>query len=467
MDTNVINPQLEFYKSFVLGKRIAVVGLGVSNLGLIKMLNGFGAIVVGCDRRSEDDFDAKTLKMLKENTKQLFLGEGYLSHLKNQDIIFRTPGMHPNMPELTEAARNGTVITSEMETFFSICPCPIIAITGSDGKTTTTTLISEILKADGKNVFIGGNIGKPLLERISDITRGDYVVAELSSFQLQDMKHSAAVAVVTNVAPNHLDYHNGMDEYINAKKKIFKNQGDDGLLIVNAENEITNSFASEANGKVVKFSLKKRPENGAYVFNGRIYYNDDFIMNVSDIRLPGEHNVDNFLAAICATYNIASKTAMQKVAKTFKGVKHRLEFVRNFKGIEFYNDSIASSPTRTTAGLKSFDQKVILIAGGYDKKIPFDGFGEVIKDHVKFLILVGATAKKIRREVEETFEKCNEECIPIMDVPDLSYAVKAGAAVGEEGDIVLLSPACASFDMFKNFEERGEQFKQCVLGLKQ
>ena len=467
MDTNVINPQLEFYKSFVLGKRIAVVGLGVSNLGLIKMLNGFGAIVVGCDRRSEDDFDAKTLKMLKSNTKQLFLGEGYLSHLKNQDIVFRTPGMHPNTPELVEAANNGTVITSEMETFFSICPCPIIAITGSDGKTTTTTLISEILKADGKNVFIGGNIGKPLLERISDITSGDYVVAELSSFQLQDMSHSASVAVVTNVAPNHLDYHNGMDEYINAKKKIFKNQGDDGLLIVNAENKITNSFAAEANGKVVKFSLKKRPENGAYVFNGRIYYNDDFIMNVSDIKLPGEHNVDNFLAAICATYNIASKTAMQKVAKTFKGVKHRLEFVRNFKGIKFYNDSIASSPTRTTAGLKSFDQKVILIAGGYDKKIPFDGFGKEIKDHVKFLILVGATAKKIRREVEETFEKTGEECIPIMDAPDLSYAVKAGAAVGEEGDIVLLSPACASFDMFKNFEERGEQFKQCVLSLKQ
>lgn len=467
MNNEIKNPKIEFYKSFIVGKRVAVLGLGVSNLPLIELLNSFGAIVVGCDKKEKDSFDKKTLEMLENNTKKLFLGESYLSYLNNQDIIFRTPGIHPDTRELKEAANSGALVTSEMETFFSICPCPIIAVTGSDGKTTTTTLISEILKADGKNVFIGGNIGKPLLPEVTNIKPSDYVVVELSSFQLQDMKHSADISVVTNVAPNHLDYHKDMNEYIEAKKNVFKRQNKNGTLIINMENDITNGFENEAPGKVVKFSLKNRPENGAYLSNGRIFYNDDYIMRASDIRLPGLHNVDNFLAAISAVYSIVSKSAIIKVAKSFKGVKHRLEFVREFKGIKFYNDSIASSPTRTTAGLKSFDDKVILIAGGYDKKIPFDGFGNIIKEKVKFLILVGATSKKIRREVESVYENSQEECLPILDAPDLEYAVKASVAIGDEGDIVLLSPACASFDMFKNFEERGDKFKHYVLSLKE
>ena len=460
------NPKLEFYKNAVVGKKIAVLGLGISNLPLVKMLNDFGAIVVGCDRKKEEDFDDNALKTLHECTKQLYLGDSYLSSLCDQDIIIKTPGIHPDIPELKQAREKGVIITSEMEIFFSLCPCPIIAVTGSDGKTTTTTLISEILKTAGKNVFVGGNIGTPLLDKVGTMKGDDYVVVELSSFQLQCMKYSADVAVVTNVSPNHLDYHKDMEEYTNAKKNIFLNQSHSGKLIVNMENEITNSFENEASGKVVKFSLHNVPNDGAYLVDDKIYYNNDFIMHTSDIKLPGMHNVDNYLAAICATYDLVDKSAIVKVAKTFGGVGHRLEFVREVGGVKYYNDSIASSPARTTAGLKSFDDKVILIAGGYDKKIPFDGFGEIIKEKVKFLVLLGATAKKIRREVEKTYEASGEECLPIIDASDLEYAVKASAAVAEEGDTVLLSPACASFDMFKNFEERGNKFKELVLSLK-
>ena len=289
----------------------------------------------------------------------------------------------------------------------------------------------------------------------------DYVVVELSSFQLQCMSESAPISVVTNVAPNHLDYHKDMDEYTNAKKNIFLNQKDDGKLIINMENEITNSFEKEANGKVVKFSLKQRPKDGAYLQDGKIYYNDEFIMNEKDIRIPGIHNVDNFLAAISATYDIVKKSSIVKVAKNFGGVAHRLEFIRETNGVKFYNDSIASSPTRTTAGLKSFDEKVILIAGGYDKKIPFDGFGKIIKEKVKCLVLVGDTKDKIKAEVEKEFN--GEDLIPVIMANDFEYAVKSAYAVSEKGDTVLLSPACASFDMFSGYEERGRVFKEYVL----
>lgn len=461
----IVNPKFKLYKETLLGKKIAVLGLGVSNLPLVKMLSDCGAIVVGCDKKEEGAFDKETLAMLKNHTKALYLGDSYLSHLNEQDCVIKTPGIHPDIPQLKEAREKDVLITSEMEIFFSLCPCKIIAITGSDGKTTTTTLISEMLKADGKNVFIGGNIGTPLLNRINEIRPDDYVVVELSSFQLQCMEQSADVAVVTNVAPNHLDYHKDMAEYTNAKKNIFLHQPKSGKLIINMENKITNSFEGEAKGEVVKFSLHNIPKNGAYLLDDKIYYNDDFIMYASDIKLPGIHNVDNFLAAISATYNLVEKSAIIKVARTFGGVKHRLEFVREFGGVKYYNDSIASSPTRTTAGLKSFNQKVILIAGGYDKKIPFDGFGEIIKEKVKCLILVGATSKKIRLEVERTFEKYKEKCMPIIQAQDFEYAVSAAKAVAEKDDIVLLSPACASFDMFKNFEQRGDKFKDIVLSL--
>ncbi len=459
------NPKFEFFKSTIIGKKIAVLGLGVSNMPLIKMLSEIGAVVTGCDKKEEKEFDMASLDILRKYTKNLYLGDEYLNHLNDQDIIFKTPGIRPDIPALKKARENGVLITSEMEVFFSVCPCTIIAVTGSDGKTTTTTLISEILKKSGKNVYLGGNIGTPLLDKASNMKSDDFAVVELSSFQLQTMDQSGDIAVITNIVPNHLDYHKDMDEYINSKKNIFLNQIKSNKLIVNMENDITNSFENEANGNVVKFSLHKKVTEGAYVLDNKIYFGDEFIMNTTDIRLPGIHNVDNFLAAICATYGLCTKDDIVYVAKHFGGVKHRLEFVRELDGIKFYNDSIASSPTRTTAGLKSFDQKVILIAGGYDKKIPFDGFGEIIREKVKTLILVGATSEKIYEEVEKTFKKYGEKLIPAVKADSFEYAVKSAKAVAEKGDIVLLSPACASFDMFKNFEVRGDKFKDIVLKL--
>lgn len=457
----VYNPKFEIFKEEVLGKNVGVLGIGVSNLPLIEFLNNLGAYVTAFDKRSADKFDDGTLEILKKNTKGMILGEDYLDRLDGMEIIIKTPGIHPDTPQLVRAAENNVIVTSEMEIFMGVCPCKTIGITGSDGKTTTTTLIYEMLKTEGYNCHVGGNIGRPLLADIELIDPDDVVILELSSFQLQSMRHSPDVAVITNIAPNHLDYHKNMDEYINAKKNIFTHQDRNGKLIVNMENEITDSFENEAAGEVIKFSLFNRPSHGAYVYRSKIYFDGEPILRKSDIKIPGEHNVDNYLAAICAVNGLVKKETVSKVARTFGGVPHRLELIREFNGVKFYNDSIASSPTRTAAGLRSFKNKVILIAGGYDKKIPFDGFGEVVADKTKAVVLVGATAEKIRSEIAKTLQK-RETSEPLIICTTLAEAVKSAYSLADDGDTVLLSPACASFDMFKNFEERGNAFKEIV-----
>lgn len=321
-----------------------------------------------------------------------------------------------------------------------------------------------MLKTEGYNCHVGGNIGRPLLADVELISPSDIVILELSSFQLQSMVHSPDIAVVTNVAPNHLDYHKDMEEYTNAKKNIFTHQNVNGKLIVNMENEITDAFENEASGEVIKFSLRERPKHGAYLYRSKIYFDDEPILRKADIKIPGEHNVDNYLAAICAVHGLVKKETVSKVARTFGGVPHRLELIREFNGVKFYNDSIASSPTRTSAGLRAFKNKVVLIAGGYDKKIPFDGFGEIVVKKTKAVVLVGATAEKLREEIEKTLAK-HEINEPVITCTTLTEAVKSAYSLADEGDAVLLSPACASFDMFKNFEERGNAFKEIVANL--
>lgn len=460
----VKNPKFELFKTEVLGKNVGVLGVGVSNLPLIEFLNGLGAYVTAFDRRTADKFDEGTLEILKKNTKGMVLGEDYLDRLDGMEIIIKTPGIHPNTPQLVRAAENNVIVTSEMEIFVSICPCKTIGVTGSDGKTTTTTLIYEMLKTEGYNCHVGGNIGRPLLADVELISPSDIVILELSSFQLQSMVHSPDIAVVTNVAPNHLDYHKDMEEYTNAKKNIFTHQNVNGKLIVNMENEITDAFENEASGEVIKFSLRERPKHGAYLYRSKIYFDDEPILRKADIKIPGEHNVDNYLAAICAVHGLVKKETVSKVARTFGGVPHRLELIREFNGVKFYNDSIASSPTRTSAGLRAFKNKVVLIAGGYDKKIPFDGFGEIVVKKTKAVVLVGATAEKLREEIEKTLAK-HEINEPVITCTMLTEAVKSAYSLADEGDAVLLSPACASFDMFKNFEERGNAFKEIVANL--
>ena len=441
------------YFTALQGKRIAVMGLGVSNRPLVRLLLEFGCQVTGCDRTPREKLDAQVLELEKAGC-TLRLGDTYLDDVQ-ADVVFRTPGMHPGNPALEALRQRGAVVTSEMEAFFSVCPCPILAVTGSDGKTTTTTLSAEMLKADGKTVWLGGNIGTPLLDRVPQIRETDFAVVELSSFQLMDMTHSPCRAVITNLAPNHLDVHKDMEEYVEAKKRIFTFQNTGDLLVLNADNAITADLVG--NGATRHFSRQGKDAH-IRMENGVIYRAGVAVLSAADILLPGVHNIENYMAAIAAVEGLVSDEAIRHVAKNFGGVEHRIELVRMKDGVRFYNDSIASSPSRTMAGLRSFPDKVILIAGGYDKNIPYDVLGPEICEHVKKLFLCGTTAPKIRAAVE----KCAGQKPEMVDCGHFDAAVRAAAAAAEAGDVVLMSPASASFDEFPNFMVRGQRFKTII-----
>lgn len=452
----------------IKGKTVAFIGIGTSNLPLIKLFADKGAKVVACDKKDLASLGENGLKA-KEYGAELVLGDNYLSNIK-ADIIFRSPGTPFYKDELIKLRESGAVLTSEMEVFFDLCPCKTIAVTGSDGKTTTTTIISEMLKAAGKNVHLGGNIGKPLLPEIETINPADYAVVELSSFQLISMRKSPDIAVVTNLAPNHLDIHKDMEEYIESKKNIILHQNAFAKAVLNLDNEITNGFSKDVRGRLAKFSIKEKLFNGAYLDGTTICYSDygkiTEIMNIKEIKIPGMHNVENYLAAIAAVWGIVNVDTIAAVAKTFGGVEHRAEFVREYRGVKYYNDSIASSPTRTALGtLSLYDEKIIIIAGGYDKHIPYEPLGPVINDKVKVLILLGDTAPKIEAAVKSA-DNYNADEIKIINVENMEQAVSAAVENAKQGDIVSLSPASASFGLYKNFEERGNHFKSIVNGLK-
>ena len=457
-----MNERVSAYFDALRGKRIAVLGIGVSNRPLIRMLLARGLDVSAYDKTPREALDDEVLQLERDGA-ALHLGADYLDGL-DADVIFRTPGMRPDLPQIKRLTDRGAVLTSEMEAFFAVCPCKLIAVTGSDGKTTTTTLIAEILKHAGKTVWLGGNIGTPLLPQAERMQPEDVAVVELSSFQLMTMTQSADVAVVTNLAPNHLDVHRDMAEYVAAKENVFLHQSPDGLLILNMDNAITNGFAAKARGRVVKFSRLGVPEHGVYLQGGVIFRDGKKIMDAADIRIPGVHNIENYMAAACAVEGLASDADIDAVARSFTGVEHRIELVRELDGVRYYNDSIASSPSRTIAGLHSFPQKVILIAGGYDKHIPFDALGGEICTHVKTLILCGATADKIRSAVTgaENYAPGQPE---ILQADELAHAVRMAKDAAAPGDVVTLSPACAAFDQFKNFMVRGARFKELVRAL--
>ena len=452
--------QFDAYFRSLKDKKILVLGLGVSNRPLVRLLLSYDCSVTGCDRTPREKLDSEVLEL--ENLGcTLKVGDDYLANLQ-ADVVFRTPGMHPNIPALTQLRASGAKITSEMDVFFALCPCKIIAVTGSDGKTTTTTLIAEMLKAAGKTVWLGGNIGTPLLPICDQIQSSDFAVVELSSFQLMDMTHSAHVSVVTNLAPNHLDVHKDMDEYVQAKTNIFNFQTGEDTLILNADNAITAAFTG--NGKTRYFARVGTTDNGVCLQGGSIVRDGKTVLNTEDILLPGVHNVENYMAAILAVEGLVDDDTIRHVAKTFGGVEHRIELVRIKDGVRYYNDSIASSPSRTIAGLRSFSEKVLLIAGGYDKHIPYDVLGPEVCSHVKKLYVNGATAGQIRAAVEAApaYRTGEPEIIDCKDFTDAVYKAAADAA---SGDVVLMSPASAAFDQFKNFMERGAYFKKLILEL--
>ena len=457
--------------NLIKGKKVAFIGAGVSHKTLIKEFVELGAHVTLCDqKKSVEDFGdyAATIKELGID---LSLGENYLDGFKGQDIIMRTPGFVGYFEKpLQDAMAAGTMVTSEVELFFQFCPCEIVAVTGSDGKTTTTTLISKFYEAAGRKVHLGGNIGAALLPMLPEVSPDDVAVVELSSFQLISMHQSPNIAVVTNVTPNHLDHHKDMQEYIDSKKNIILHQNAFSKAVLNLDNEITNGFSDSVRGQLAKFSVKENVSNGAFLDGDTICYNDygkiTRIMNIHDIKIPGMHNVENYLAAISAVWGLVDTETMAAVAKTFGGVAHRAEFVREVDGVKYYNDSIASSPTRTALGtLSLYSRKICIIAGGYDKHIPYEPLGPVINDKVKLLILLGDTAPKIEKAVKEASNYDADE-IEIVNVTNMEEAVAVARERSTKGDIVSLSPASASFGLYKNFEERGNHFKSIVNALK-
>lgn len=458
----------EEYLTTLRGKQVAVIGIGVSNIPLIKLLLRKGIAVTACDKCQREAYDDQPLlRELERMGAKLRMGSEYLDEL-TQDVIFRSPGIRPDIPAFEQAKAKGAIITSEMEVFFQVCPCKTIAVTGSDGKTTTTTIIAKLLEAAGYHVHLGGNIGRPLLPDIESIQPDDLAVLELSSFQLMTMDTSADIAVVTNLAPNHLDVHKGMEEYIAAKKNIFAHQNPQQKVILNRDNDITNSFVSEAKGQVVLFSRQNPMETGVVLEDGVICVKKDgtirTVLPTADILLPGVHNIENYQAAIAAVDGLVPDETIRAFAASFGGVEHRIELVRERRGVKFYNDSIASSPSRTMAGLRSFQQKVILIAGGYDKHIPYDVLGPDLVAHVKAMVLTGATAPKIQAAAEQA-EGFDPQALPIYTIDDFTEAVHQAAELAQPGDIVILSPASASFDKFKNFMVRGDTFKELVRAL--
>ena len=446
----------EQYFTSLKNKKVAVLGLGVSNQPLVRLLLQYGCDVTGCDRTPREKLEESVLELERLGCK-LSLGDTYLDNI-DADEVFRTPGMHPGNPALEALRRRGAEVTSEMEVFFEVCPCRIFAVTGSDGKTTTTTLISEMLKASGNTVWLGGNIGTPLLPLTQQMKKADFAVVELSSFQLMDMRRSPCRAVITNLAPNHLDVHKDMQEYIDAKRNIYDFQDENGLLILNVDNDITAGMMGK--GTTRFFSRQGKAvhvrQEGDMIFRG-----GDPVLDVKDILLPGVHNIENYMAAIAAVEGLVPDDVIRQVAKNFGGVEHRIELVRIKDGVRYYNDSIASSPSRTIAGLRSFREPVMLIAGGYDKHIPYDVLGPEICAHVKKLYLGGATGPLIRAAVENcsAYTPGHPE---IEDCGNFDAAFYAAVRDAKEGDIVLMSPASAAFDQFKNFMVRGDHFKKLV-----
>ena len=460
------NEKLEEFNNFLDGKQVAIIGMGVSNIPLLDYFYDKNAKVTVFSSNALSD---EIMEKINKYRYEVEIGENNLKRLKGFDIIFRSPSALPTKHEFQSAVKKGAILTSEIEMVLKLAPCKIIGVTGTEGKTTTTSLIYEICKKAGYNCFLGGNIGKPIFTKINQMKPEDIVILELSSFQLMGMTVSPNIAVVTNIFPDHLNVHKSYEEYQDAKKSIFRNQTEEGIVILNKDNEITEKFADEVKGKTIFFSSTKKLKNG-YVYDRE----DGFIkkctdgkcekiLNKNDIKLRGIHNYENICSALAATETVASKEAQIEAVKNFKGVEHRLEFVREIDGVKYYNDSIGTSPASTIAGLNAFDENIILLAGGSDKGLDYKEIGEVIAKKVGTLILTGPTAQKIEEATKQALSE--EKSIKIIHTNNLEESVKVAKEKARSGDIVLLSPASASFDAFKNFEERGNYFKTLVNNL--
>lgn len=463
-----INKKLEEFNKFLDSKKVAIIGMGVSNLPLLDYFYDKNAKVTVFDKNTPSD---EIMEKINKYRYEVEIGEYNLSRLNGFDIIFRSPSVLPTREELVTAANKGAIITSEIEMVLKLAPCKIIGVTGTEGKTTTTSIIYEILKSSGKNCFLGGNIGKPIFTEIKNMKPEDIVVLELSSFQLMGMEVSPDISVVTNMYPDHLNIHSSYEEYQQAKKNIFLHQNENGVVILNYDNEITRKFADEVKSNLVYFSSLQKLKNG-YVYDRKDetikrYANgkSENILKKQEIKLRGIHNYENICAALAATASIVDEKSQIKAIKEFNGVEHRLEFVRELNGVKYYNDSIGTSPASTIAGLNAFDENIILLAGGSDKGLDYTEIGETIAKKVRVLLLTGPTAEKIENATKLAMNKAGKETVEIIHCKDLQEAVSMANEKAKSGEIVLMSPASASFDAFKNFIERGIKFKEFVNNL--
>lgn len=460
-----VNEKLEEFETYIEGKNVAVIGLGVSNIPLLDYLKKLNCNVTVFDKKDLKDINEEAIKKLNTYSFKIINGDNALDKLKDFDIIFRSPSCRPDIPQIAKEVERGAILTSEIEMVLKLSPCKIIGITGTEGKTTTTSIIYEIIKKSGRKCFLGGNIGKPIFTQIKDMRPEDIIVLELSSFQLMDIDISPEISIVTNIHPDHLNVHKSYEEYREAKKNIFKYQNENGVVVLNYDNEFTRDFAKEVKGKVIFFSSKEKLNNG-YIYDT----SDETIKRCEDgvrrhiikkekIKLRGIHNYENICAALAATSSIVDVDTQVKAIEDFCGVEHRLEFVREINGVKWYNDSIGTSPASTIAGLNAFDEDIILLAGGSDKGLDYKEVGEAIAKKVKTLILTGPTSEKIETAVKEALSGGK---IEIYYTDNMQESVKLANEKANKGDVVLLSPASASFDLYKNFEERGNKFKELV-----
>jgi len=449
---------------------VALVGMGVSNRALARFLVSAGAQVVGFDVKPAHELGSVASEMAALGV-PLVTGPRYLEGIGDAfDAVFLSPGVDRRQPRLADMAerRPGSVST-EMALFFRLCPAPIIGVTGSSGKTTTTTMIGRILERGRRPVWVGGNIGTPLIDRVHQMDEGHWAVVELSSFQLEWLQESPHIAVMTNFSPNHLDVHPSLDAYRAAKGRIFAFQKPSDWAVYNADDPETARLAARGSGAAFPFSRRRTLDKGAFLDGQRLVVRgcdgaQHLVLDVRELQVPGRHNVENALAAAAVGYlcGIAPE-AIGEALRTFRGVPHRLEWVRTVDGVRYVNDSIATSPARAAAGLRAFDAPIVLIAGGYDKKLPFDPLVEAVAGaRMRAVILLGATADAIAEALNRLGP---DRRPPIYRVSSLAEAVERAHRVARRGDVVLLSPACASYDMFPNFEVRGETFRRLVAEL--
>ena len=462
---NFRNEKLEEFNEYIKFRKVAIIGLGVSNLPLLDYLYEKKANVTVFDEKSIEAIPKEIMDKVTTYQFAFSLGKNCFEKLKGFDLIFRSPSCLPTRFELEQEENRGAIVTTEIEMLMKMCPCKIIGVTGSDGKTTTTSLIHTILQKAGYRTFLGGNIGTPLFTKLPQMQPEDMVVLELSSFQLMGMEVSPDIAVITNITPNHLNIHKDYEEYIEAKKNIFRYQKEEDILILNYDNEITKNCAKEANGKVIFFSRKEKLENG-FIVDGKIIKECEdkirkHIFNGEEAILRGNHNLENIATAFAATKTLVSAEDAISAVKEFKPVEHRIELVKEMEQVKWYNDSSSSSPTRTLSGLNAFDEKIVLIAGGYDKNLDYEPLAKPIVEKVSALLLIGQTSGKIFEVVKQELENQKKE-LDIYMCETLEETVNLAKKLANPGEVVLFSPASASFDMFKNFADRGNQFKKLV-----